>query len=105
MQITILGAGVLGITTAYMLEQHGHSVTVVDRRPAAAMETSFANGGQLSYSHAEPWANPAVLPKIAKWPYPTSLMEDFMIKTDNNIYENNLEKRRNVIIISHINQF
>jgi len=46
-----------------------------------------------------------LLPKIAKWPYPTSLMEDFMIKTNNNIYENNLEKRRNVIIISHMNQF
>ncbi len=67
MQITILGAGVIGVTTAYMLEQRGHSVTVVDRRPEAAMETSFANGGQLSYSHAEPWANPSVLPKIAKW--------------------------------------
>lgn len=67
MQITILGAGVLGVTTAYLLEQRGHSVTVIDRRPKAAMETSFANGGQLSYSHAEPWANLHVLPKIAKW--------------------------------------
>lgn len=69
MQITILGAGVLGVTTAYMLEQRGYSVTVIDRRPTSAMETSFANGGQLSYSHAEPWANPSVLPKIAKWAF------------------------------------
>lgn len=67
MQICILGAGALGVMTAYFLEQNGHKVTIVERQPQAAMETSFANGGQLSYSHAEPWATPAVLPKIIKW--------------------------------------
>jgi D-amino-acid dehydrogenase len=67
MQICILGAGALGVMTAYFLEQNGHKVTIIERQPEAAMETSFANGGQLSYSHAEPWANPAVLPKIVKW--------------------------------------
>ena len=67
MQICILGAGALGVMTAYFLEQNGHRVTIVERQPQAAMETSFANGGQLSYSHAEPWATPSVLPKIAKW--------------------------------------
>ena len=67
MQICILGSGILGVTTAYFLEQRGHRVTIIDRQPHSAMETSFANGGQLSYSHAEPWATPSVLPKVLKW--------------------------------------
>jgi D-amino-acid dehydrogenase len=67
MKIVILGAGVVGVTTAYFLAREGHNVEVIEQNSQAAMETSFANGGQLSYSHAEPWANPAVLPKIAKW--------------------------------------
>ncbi len=67
MKIIILGAGITGVTTAYLLAERGHEVTVLERQPGSAMETSFANGGQLSYSHAEPWANPAVLPKIMKW--------------------------------------
>ncbi len=65
--ILILGAGVSGVLAAYMLGRAGHRVRVVDRQEAAAMECSFANGGQLSYSHAEPWANPAVFPKVFKW--------------------------------------
>lgn len=67
MQICILGAGFLGVSTAYFLEKQGHKVTIIERQPKPAMETSFANGGQLSYGHAEPWANPSVLPKILKW--------------------------------------
>ncbi|MBN67159.1 MAG: amino acid dehydrogenase [Rickettsiales bacterium] len=67
MKITILGAGSLGVMSAYYLSRSGHEVTVLDRQPEAARECSFANGGQLSYSHAEPWANPYVFPKVLKW--------------------------------------
>ncbi|HSW03096.1 D-amino acid dehydrogenase [Aquabacterium sp.] len=67
MKILVLGAGVTGITTAWFLRQAGHEVTVVDRQPAAGLETSFANGGQISVSHAEPWANPGAPLKVLKW--------------------------------------
>ena len=63
----MLGAGVIGTTTAWFLRQHGHDVIVIDRQPAPALETSFANGGQISVSHVEPWANPAAPFKILKW--------------------------------------
>jgi len=69
MKICILGAGVLGVTSAYELARAGHDVTVVERQPEPARECSFANGGQLSYSHAEPWANPGVFPKLFKWAF------------------------------------
>ncbi|MBT9487561.1 MAG: D-amino acid dehydrogenase, partial [Rubrivivax sp.] len=62
-----LGAGLLGVTSAYFLRQQGHDVTVVDRQAAPAAETSFANGGQISVSHAEPWANPGAPLKVLKW--------------------------------------
>lgn len=67
MKVIILGSGVIGVTTAYLLASHGHEVVVLERQPSVAMECSFANGGQLSYSHAEPWASPHLLPKIPKW--------------------------------------
>lgn len=67
MKILVLGAGVVGTCSAWYLQAAGHEVTVVDRQPAAGMETSFANGGQISVSHAEPWANPHVLPRLLKW--------------------------------------
>lgn len=67
MKILVLGSGLLGVTLAYELGCRGHEVTVLDRQPGCGMETSYANGGQLSYSHAEPWANPAVLSKLPKW--------------------------------------
>ncbi|MFN5047927.1 D-amino acid dehydrogenase [Roseateles sp.] len=67
MHIIVLGAGVTGITSAWYLRQAGHEVTVVDRQPAAGLETSFANGGQISVSHAEPWANPGAPAKVLKW--------------------------------------
>ena len=57
--VTVLGAGFVGVTTTYVLLLQGKNVCVVDRRSAAALETSFANGGQISVSHAEPWANPS----------------------------------------------
>lgn len=67
MKIIILGAGVIGVTTAYILRERGHEVTVIERNSESAKETSFANGGQLSYSHAEPWANPGNIKKIIEW--------------------------------------
>ncbi len=53
--------------SAYFLRRQGHDVTVVDRQATAAAETSFANGGQISVSHAEPWANPGAPLKLLKW--------------------------------------
>ena len=67
MKIAVLGAGVVGVTSAWYLARAGHEVTVVDRQDAAAMETSFANGGQMSTSHAEPWANPGTPKQVLKW--------------------------------------
>jgi len=67
MKIAVLGAGVVGVTSAWFLARAGHEVTVIDRQEAAAMETSFANGGQISTSHAEPWANPATPKQVLKW--------------------------------------
>ena len=59
MKVVVLGAGLLGVAASWYLAEDNHEVTVIDRQPAAAMETSFANGGQISTSHAAPWANPA----------------------------------------------
>ncbi len=67
MKVIVLGAGLLGVTSAYFLRQQGHEVTVVDRQATPAAETSFANGGQISVSHAEPWANPSAPLKVLKW--------------------------------------
>jgi D-amino-acid dehydrogenase len=58
MRVTVLGAGVVGVASAWYLAADGHEVTVIERQPLPAQETSFANGGQISVSHAEPWANP-----------------------------------------------
>lgn len=67
MRVLVLGAGVVGTTSAWYLAASGHEVVVVDRQPVAGNETSFANGGQISVSHAEPWANPHVLPQVIRW--------------------------------------
>jgi D-amino-acid dehydrogenase len=67
MRVLVLGAGLLGVTSAHYLRQLGHDVTVVDRQAHPAAETSFANGGQVSVSHAEPWANPSAPFKVLKW--------------------------------------
>lgn len=65
--IAVLGAGVVGVTTAWYLRKAGYKVTVIEREAAAAMQTSFANGGQISVSHATPWANPKAPLKALKW--------------------------------------
>jgi D-amino-acid dehydrogenase len=67
MKVLVLGAGVIGTSTAWYLARAGHEVTVVDRQPDAGLETSFANGGQISVCHAEPWANPDAPAKLVQW--------------------------------------
>lgn len=67
MKVIVLGSGIIGTSSAWFLNKAGHDVTVIERQPGAARETSFANGGQISVSHAEPWANPSAPLKILKW--------------------------------------
>jgi D-amino-acid dehydrogenase len=67
MRVLVLGSGLLGVSSAYYLSQLGHEVTVLDRQATPAAETSFANGGQISVSHAEPWANPSAPFKVLQW--------------------------------------
>ena len=67
MKTIILGAGIIGISTAWHLLQRGHEVTVIDRQSDAALETSFANAGQISVSYCEPWANREAPLKALKW--------------------------------------
>lgn len=67
MTILVLGAGVIGVTTAWFLREQGHDVRVIERRDAAAMETSFANAGQVSAHLAEPWSNPSTPRQLPRW--------------------------------------
>ncbi|HEY9029244.1 MAG TPA: D-amino acid dehydrogenase [Burkholderiaceae bacterium] len=67
MTILVLGSGVIGTTIAYYLARAGHDVTVVDRQGAPALETSFANAGEVSPGYASPWAGPGVPVKAIKW--------------------------------------
>ncbi|MFI5412154.1 D-amino acid dehydrogenase [Kaistia sp. UC242_56] len=67
MKITILGAGVIGVTSAYYLAKAGHEVTVIDRQPGPALETSFANAGEISPGYSSPWAAPGIPQKAMKW--------------------------------------
>ena len=67
MRVAVLGAGVVGLATAYYLVREGHEVTVIDRNDGVALEASYANGAQLSYSYVAPLAGPGVLPKIPPW--------------------------------------
>ena len=67
MHIAILGSGVIGTTAAWYLAKSGHQVTVIDRQPGPALETSFANAGEVSPGYASPWAGPGVPVKAIKW--------------------------------------
>lgn len=67
MRVIVLGSGVVGVASAYYLTQDGHEVTVVDRQPAAGMETSFANAGQVSPGMSTPWAAPGIPVKALRW--------------------------------------
>ncbi len=67
MEVLVIGAGLAGVTSAWYLAQAGCRVTVIDRQPGPGRETSFANGGQISVSHPEPWANPAAPATVLRW--------------------------------------
>lgn len=67
MKVTVFGAGVIGVATAYYLARAGHDVTVVDRQAGVGLETSFANAGEISPGYASPWAAPDVPRKALKW--------------------------------------
>ncbi len=67
MKVLVLGSGVIGVTSAWYLQRAGHEVTVVDRQPQAGLETSHANGGQVSWGAGTPWAAPGIPFKALKW--------------------------------------
>ncbi|SIO26969.1 D-amino acid dehydrogenase small subunit [Bradyrhizobium erythrophlei] len=67
MKVIVLGSGVIGVTSAYYLARAGHEVTVIDRQPKPALETSFANAGEVSPGYSSPWAGPGVPVKAVKW--------------------------------------
>ncbi|MGY5808726.1 D-amino acid dehydrogenase [Rhizobium sp. LEGMi198b] len=67
MKVIVLGAGVIGVTSAYQLAKAGHEVTVVDRQEGPALETSFANAGEVSFGYCSPWAAPGIPMKAMKW--------------------------------------
>lgn len=86
MKVVVLGAGIAGVTTAYALAQDGHEVTVIDRQPLAANETSFSNAGMIAPGHAYTWASPRA-PKIllrSLWRDDTALR--FKFSTDPRLY-------------------
>ena len=66
-KVLVLGAGVIGVSSAYFLARAGHEVAVIDRQRGAGLETSYANGGHVSVSHAMPWANPTVPLQLLRW--------------------------------------
>jgi len=67
MKVLVLGAGVIGVTSAWYLAKAGHEVTVIDRQSEPASETSFANAGQVSFGYTTPWAAPGLVVKALKW--------------------------------------
>ena len=67
MHTVVLGAGALGVATAHYLSRLGHRVTVIERQPGAALETSFGNGAVIHASEVEPWSRPGMPLKILKW--------------------------------------
>ncbi len=67
MKVIVLGSGVIGVTSAYFLARDGHEVQVIDRQPEPAMETSFANAGEVSPGYSSPWAAPGLPTKAMKW--------------------------------------
>ncbi|NTF44912.1 D-amino acid dehydrogenase [Rhizobium rhizogenes] len=67
MKVVVLGAGIIGVTSAYQLAKAGHEVTVIDRQQGPALETSFANAGEVSFGYCSPWAAPGIPMKAIKW--------------------------------------
>jgi D-amino-acid dehydrogenase len=67
MKVAVLGSGVIGVTSAWYLAEAGHEVVVIDRQPGPALETSFANAGEISPGYASPWAAPGIPQKAIRW--------------------------------------
>ena len=67
MRVVVLGSGVIGVTSAYYLAEAGHEVVALDRQPGPALETSFANAGEVSPGYSAPWAAPGIPLKALKW--------------------------------------
>lgn len=67
MKVVVIGAGVVGMTTAWFLAKRGHEVEVIDQESGSGLVTSYANGGQISVSQSEPWSNPGAPIKVLKW--------------------------------------
>ncbi|MGB6241808.1 MAG: D-amino acid dehydrogenase [Castellaniella sp.] len=67
MKVAVFGAGIIGVSSAWWLARAGHEVEVIERRPGVALETSRANGGQISVCYAEPWASAHMLKKVLRW--------------------------------------
>ncbi|RKQ73298.1 D-amino acid dehydrogenase [Oceanibaculum indicum] len=82
MRITVLGAGIIGITTAYRLARDGHRVTVIDRQPGPALEASFANAAQIAAALSGPWAAPGVPGQILHWMRRADSPMRFRLKAD-----------------------
>ncbi len=80
--VLVIGAGIVGLMTAYFLRRDGHTVTVVDRNAEPGLETSRANGAQLSYSFVAPLADPAVLPKLPSWLMDRDAPLNFRLRAD-----------------------
>lgn len=85
MRAIVLGGGVIGVTSAYYLAKQGFKVTVIDRQPGAALETSFANAGQISPGYAAPWAAPGVPLKALKWMF--SQHAPLAIRADGSLFQ------------------
>ncbi len=85
MKILILGSGVIGVTSAWYLAREGHEVTVIDRQPAAAEETSASNAGQISPGYATPWAAPGIPLKAIKWMFQKHA--PLAISTDGSLFQ------------------
>ena len=85
MHVIVLGSGVIGTTTAYYLARQGAKVTVLDRQPAAAQETSYANAGQVSPGYSTPWAAPGIPLKAIKWLFQKHA--PLAIRLDGSVYQ------------------
>lgn len=85
MHVIVLGSGVIGTTTAYYLARQGAKVTVLDRQPAAAQETSYANAGQVSPGYSTPWAAPGIPLKAIKWLFKKHA--PLAIRLDGSVYQ------------------
>ena len=85
MHVIVLGSGVIGTTTAWYLAQRGAQVTVIDRQPDAALETSFANAGQVSPGYSTPWAAPGIPLKALKWLFQRHA--PLAIRADGNLFQ------------------